>query len=140
MNDYMKAATYNYPERIPIGVSLLPATWRRYGKDLQALCLRHRDIFTNVQDTPDIKYYTPPSYHEGKFTDAWGCVWENIAEGYESIVTGHPLKEREDIRALKAGQKPLGNYPGIQDGINEMKFLAALVENSNGDKKWTKLD
>jgi len=40
---------------------------------------------------------------------------------------------------VKAGKKPACNYPGIQDGIDEMKFLAALVENSNGDKKWTKL-
>lgn len=108
MDDYMKAATYQYPERIPIGVSLLPATWRRYGKDLQALCLRHKSIFKNVQDTPEVRYFTPPSYHEGKFTDAWGCVWENIREGYESIVTGHPLKTREDIRALKAPSEDIG--------------------------------
>ena len=95
-------------ERIPISVSLLPATWRRYGKELQALCLRHPDLFQNVQDTPEVRYYTPPSYHEGKFTDAWGCVWENIKEGYESIVTGHPLKNREDVRTLKAPKEDIG--------------------------------
>lgn len=108
MNDFMKAATYNHPERIPISVGLLPATWAKYGKDLQELCLRHPDIFQNVQKTDEIKYFTPPSYHAGKFTDAWGCVWENIKEGYESIVTGHPLPEREDILTFKAPEEDAG--------------------------------
>lgn len=108
MTDYMKAVTYNYPERIPVSVSLLPATWRKYGKDLQTLCLRHPDLFSNVKDEDEVKYYTPPSYHEGKFTDPWGCVWQNIREGYESIVTGHPLPEREDVWNLKAPDVDMG--------------------------------
>ena len=108
MNDYMKAATYNFPERIPIHVSLLPATWKKYGKDLQQLCLRHPDLFQDVKPTGEIEYFTPPSYHEGKFTDPWGCVWENIREGYESIVTGHPLPEREDVWKLKAPDVDMG--------------------------------
>ena len=108
MSDYMKAVTYNYPERIPIHVSLLPATWKKYGEDLQRLCGRHPDLFQNVKTTGEIEYFTPPSYHEGKFTDPWGCVWENIQEGYESIVTGHPLPEREDIWKLKAPDVDMG--------------------------------
>ena len=108
MNDYMKAITYNHPERIPVHVGLLPATWAKYGKDLQELCLRHPDIFQNIQKTDEVKYFTPPSYHAGKFTDVWGCVWENIQEGYESIVTGHPLPEREDIWNLKAPKEDAG--------------------------------
>jgi len=108
MNDYMKAITYNYPEKIPVKVGLLPATWAKYGKDLQAICARYPDIFKNVQLTGDVKYFTPPSYHAGKFTDAWGCVWENIKEGYESIVTGHPIPEREDVWNLKAPETDIG--------------------------------
>lgn len=108
MNDYMKAITYNHPDRIPVRVSLLPATWARYGKDLKNLCLRHPDLFQNVRESDEVKYYTPPSYHEGKFTDPWGCVWENVKEGYESIVTGHPLPNREDILNLKAPEVDMG--------------------------------
>jgi len=48
MTDYIKAITYNHPERIPVKVSLLPAAWAKYGKDLQRLCLRHPDLFQNV--------------------------------------------------------------------------------------------
>lgn len=108
MNDFMKAITYNHPERIPVSVSLLPATWAKYGKDLQALCLRHPSLFENVENTDEVRYYTPPSYHAGTFTDAWGCVWQNICEGYESIVTGHPLSEREDVWNLKAPEEDIG--------------------------------
>lgn len=108
MTDYIKAITYQYPERIPVHVGLLPATWAKYGKELQALCLRHPDIFQHVQKTDEVKYFTPPSYHAGKFTDAWGCVWENIQEGYESIVTGHPLPEREDVWKLEAPKEDVG--------------------------------
>jgi hypothetical protein len=43
----------------------------------------------------------PFSYHYGSFTDEWGCVWKNMQEGMESIVTGHPVKTREDIINLE---------------------------------------
>ena len=59
MNDYMKAITYNHPERIPISVSLLPATWAKYGEDLKKLCLRHPDLFANVREEEELKYSGP---------------------------------------------------------------------------------
>ena len=108
MNDYIKAATFNTPDRIPINVSLLPATWAKYGKDLQKLCLDYPQLFANVSDTQEVRYYTPPSYRAGKFTDAWGCIWENISEGYESIVKGHPLPNREDVWNLRAPEEDIG--------------------------------
>lgn len=108
MNDYMKAVTYNHPERIPISVSLLPATWKKYGRDLQNLCLRHPDLFRDMTASEDYQYRTPQSYHEGRFTDPWSCVWENIREGYESIVVGHPVANREDVWNLKAPETDMG--------------------------------
>ena len=108
MNDYMKAALYQHPEKIPISVSFLPATWQRYGEQLKALQSRYPALFGAVAAADEVKYYTPPSYHAGKFTDPWGCEWENIKEGYESIVTGHPLKTREDIHNLKMPTVDMG--------------------------------
>ncbi len=113
MNDYLKAVTYQYPEKIPVKVGLLPATWAKYGADLQALCLRHPSIFKGMKATDEVRYFTPPSYHAGKFTDAWGCVWENIKEGYESIVTGHPVPEREDVWKLEAPKEDIGTPHGF---------------------------
>ena len=78
---FFKAITYQDPERNPVKVSLLPATWAKYGKNLQTLCLRHPDLFQGVRATEEVRYFTPPSYHIGKFTDAWGCVWEKYQRG-----------------------------------------------------------
>ncbi len=108
MNDYIKAALYQHPDKLPISVNFLPATWQRYGERLKEIQSRHPSIFGQVSAQDEVKYFTPPSYHAGKFTDAWGCEWENIKEGYESIVTGHPLKEREDIHTLKAPTVDMG--------------------------------
>lgn len=108
MNDFIRALTYQYPRQIPVKVSLLPATWARYGAELQVLCLRHPALFQGMDASEGVKYYTPPSYHQGTFTDAWGCVWRNIREGYESIVTGHPLPNREDVWSLAPPKEDIG--------------------------------
>lgn len=53
----------------------------------------------------------PPSYHSGSYTDEWGCVWENIEEGMESIVKGHPIKSEEDIFKLEIPPQRDGRLP-----------------------------
>ena len=40
-------------------------------------------------------------YVAGEHVDAWGCVWSNIKTGRDSIVTGHPVPTREDVRRLR---------------------------------------
>ena len=108
MNDRMKAILYQYPSRIPVSVSILPATWNKYGAELNKIRADYPDIFGEVKDLSEVTHYTPASYHAGSFTDAWGCRWENINEGYESIVLGHPLKTREDVNSLKAPEEDIG--------------------------------
>lgn len=108
MNDYMKTIRYQYPEKLLVSVSFLPATWARYGGALNGIRARYPEVFGDESAHPIIEYYAPPSYHAGAFTDEWGCVWSNIREGYESIVTGHPLPEREMVNALKAPEADIG--------------------------------
>jgi uroporphyrinogen decarboxylase len=108
MNDYMKAMLYKTPSAIPVSVSILPATWMKYGDALAEIVEKYPVIFNNF-DRRKMDYAAkPPSYNAGSFTDAWGCKWENIIDGYESIVTGHPLKTREDIHKLKIPDKDIG--------------------------------
>ncbi len=113
MNDQMKAILYQSPSRIPVSVSILPATWNKYGAALNSIRADFPDIFGEIKDLSEVTHYTPASYHAGSFTDAWGCRWENISEGYESIVMGHPLKEREDILRLKAPTEDIGLPQGF---------------------------
>lgn len=113
MDDFFKAVRYQYPARIPVSVSFLPAAWERYGEALARVRVKYPAVFGHSEDMAKVQYYTPPSYHVGKFTDAWGCVWENIREGYQSIVTGHPLPNREDVRALRAPEEDVGFAHGF---------------------------
>ena len=106
--DRMRAINYAHPERIPVGVGILPATWIKYGAALNEIRKDFPYIFGEVKDLSEVSRSIPASYHEGSFTDAWGCVWNNLHEGYESIVVGHPLKTREDVRKLKAPKEDIG--------------------------------
>lgn len=108
MSEMAKVIRYQYPGKIPVNVSLLPATWAKYGDELTALCTKYPDLFGEVGADAARNYYTPPSYHAGQFTDPWGCIWSNVAEGYESIVTSHPLPRREDVHNLKAPEIDMG--------------------------------
>lgn len=108
MTDLVKAMTYNYPERIPVTVSILPAVWIEHGEELVKITDKYPDILKSA-DLNNISI--PDSYREGNFTDEWGCVWSNVHEGMESIVTGHPVPNREDILTLKIPENRDGRLP-----------------------------
>ena len=78
----------------------MPSTWLHYGSQLKEIAKEYPDLIPNLPDLQHPNSFIPPSYHKGSFTDEWGCVWENIEEGMESIVTGHPVPNREDIPGL----------------------------------------
>ncbi len=107
MTDYIKTILYKSPSRMPVFVSFLPATWEKHKGALNEIRSRYPLVFgENAQ--PVIEYFTPPSYHAGGFTDAWGCVWSNVREGYESIVTGHPIPERDNVKGFRAPSTDVG--------------------------------
>ena len=105
----MKAITYDYPDEIPVSCGILPAAWMHYGKDLVKLVREYPDIVPNVPDLDNIPI--PDTYRMGEHTDEWGCVWSNIDEGMESIVTAHPLPNREDILSLEIPKNRDGRLP-----------------------------
>jgi uroporphyrinogen decarboxylase len=105
----IQAMTYQYPEEIPVSFGMLPATWMKYGEELLRLAKEYPDILPKL---PDLNHLpVPESYHVGSFTDEWGCYWENVEEGMESIVTKHPLANREDIRKLQIPENRDGRLP-----------------------------
>lgn len=92
-----------------MSLGMLPACWQRHGSEaLNDLRAKYPLVFGEEGKIPVQNYSGPPSYHVGQFTDAWGCVWENIREGYESIVTGHPLADRDMIHTYRAPEKDDG--------------------------------
>lgn len=60
-----------------------------------------------------------PAGHPEGFLEAFANLYDAFAG---AIRTGVP-----------------GDYPGVGDGVSEMRFLEAIVSNSKGDVKWTKI-
>jgi len=106
---YVKAITYQNPESIPVNVFIVPSLWEKHPAEVQKLTARYPDFFDNPGVIPDFTGWT--TYHPGNHTDEWNCVWSNIKDGQESLVTGHPVKTREDIRSLKIPSDRTGRMP-----------------------------
>jgi len=105
----MKAIKYEYPDEIPTTCWVLPAAWMKYGEDLVKIAKEYPDFIESIPDLNNIPI--PPTYQLGEHVDEWGCVWSNVDEGMEAIVTGHPLPNREDILNLKIPENRDGRLP-----------------------------
>ncbi len=111
MDNMMKAVTFQHPDKIPFSVGMLPIAWLKLGDDLVRFAQDYREFFPYIPDPAHVREEMPPSYRAGTFTDEWGCVWSNVADGMEAIVTGHPVPRREDIRTLQIPQNRDGRLP-----------------------------
>jgi len=89
-------------------MSLLPAAWLKWDGQLERIVLSHPLIFPSYQKGDYRGIKLSGLYVQGKKTDEWGCVWDSVTEGYDSICVGHPVKTREDIHALRVPEKDAG--------------------------------
>ena len=102
----LRAMQFQHPEHIPVSVSLLPATWMKYRDRLDELIRRHPLVFSSRPKSYDDIHN--PTYAIGRHVDAWGCVWENVCQGMQAIVTHHPVPTRQSVETLKAPEKDIG--------------------------------
>ena len=92
--NYLKTIQFDYPEWTICSVGLMPATWMKYGGDLEELVLAHPRIFPGYEKgSKPLDVVDNPLYDTGQHTDCWGVVWENIERGLDSIVVRHPLQD-----------------------------------------------
>lgn len=105
--DQLKALRFEKPEYIPVSVGILPAAWKKYRERLDAIIRRHPIIFGEQKGPRDYDA-VKGTYAAGRHMDAWGCIWENIAEGHEAIVTGHPVPNRAAVHRLKPPSTDIG--------------------------------
>ena len=110
-NDHIKAMEFDYPEYIPVGVGILPATWIRYREALDELVSRHPIIFGEHKKGQRDYDAVGGTYVMGEHTDRWGCIWTNLRDGMESMVKHHPVPTREAVHTLKAPDIIDGNFP-----------------------------
>jgi len=106
-----KAMRYEHPEEIPVSIGVLPAAWLRYETEMRELAKRFPQFFGWVTDEYDFRANIPRTYRLGEHIDEWGCVWSNMEEGMEAIVTGHPVPNRADILTLEIPPNHDGRLP-----------------------------
>jgi uroporphyrinogen decarboxylase len=108
IEDRFKALTFEHPEYIPIGVSILPAAWMKHREALDEIVVRHPILFGDHKEGDRDYDAVGGTYMEGEHVDVWGCVWSNIKTGRESIVTGHPVPTREAVHSLNIPEPDVG--------------------------------
>ncbi len=117
--NYLRAVEYRYPAWIPVVVSLMPATWRKYREELEDVVVRHPRIFGKYERGSRGFDDVEGLYREGETTDEWGCVWRNIEQGLDSLCVGHPL-ERWD--AFESYTPPEPTADSLPHGFMYMKL------------------
>jgi len=91
---------------MPCTISISGATWDQLREDLEDVLVRHPTLFPNFEKGKrdyDNWDFGPGHRRGERFTDAWGCVWENAIQGLQGLVAEHPL---EDWDALEAYEPP----------------------------------
>ena len=112
MSELAQAILMQSPETIPVSVGMLPAAWMKYGSELQRLVDQYPQFFHGLKtDLSKVEENLPPSYRKGVYVDEWNCVWHNEHAGNEAIVTEHPVKDEEDVFALRIPDCRDGRLP-----------------------------
>ncbi len=108
LSDRIKAIEYGNPDYIPISVNILPSAWKKHREDMEKIVLSFPAIFRDYKKGSRDFDLIHGTYQEGDHVDVWGCIWQNIQEGNESIVTNHPVPARKDVHSLKIPEENAG--------------------------------
>ena len=76
----IRTLEFNHPDRLPVDLWTLPATFLQYGKALEDLLASHERDIVALSGPLDIPS-NPKSYEPGTYTDDWGCTWTNLQAG-----------------------------------------------------------
>ena len=100
--NYLRAIEFRHPEWVPLIFGLFPSVWKKYGKKLEEVILRHPLIFSNYKKGQSNFDESDPLFKEGAYyKDDWGCVWHNVKDGNLGQVIEHPLADWKALPALK---------------------------------------
>lgn len=92
--NYLKAIHFDHPEWIPAQVALLPSAWLEHGEALEEVALAFPQYFPGYRAGGYRDVRLPRRQREGRWTDAWGIVWDNAREGMASI----PVESEAPLR------------------------------------------
>ena len=109
--NFFRVINFDYPEWIPVMVGLPPATWFRYGRDLETIVLSHPVLFPNYIKGDFEHIELTRGYQLGRWVDVFGTVWDNVEEGADSspVESLAPLRDWDTLDAY-AFPDPLKYY------------------------------
>jgi uroporphyrinogen decarboxylase len=102
--NYLRTAALEGGEWIPCNIGFSPATWVSLREELEEVLVRHPILFPGFRPGErDFDHWEyGPAYRYGeRFTDAWGCVWDNAWGGVEGQVVEHPLAVWEALESYQ---------------------------------------
>ncbi len=111
--DRIRSLRFERPEQIPVSVSILPAAWMKHREAMDEVVSRHPFLFGEHRKGDRDYDEVGGTYVSGDHVDVWGCVWSNIQDGMESIVTHHPVPTRADVHTLKMPEEDAGTPHGF---------------------------
>jgi hypothetical protein len=134
--NYLRTASFQGGEWIPTGIHISPASWNALRDDLEEVLLRHPTLFPGFRPgrIDYDRWDFGPAHREGeRFTDAWGCVWDNTWGGLEGQVVEHPLAEWSALERyqlpdpLVTADRGPADWPGDRDRIAEAREQGNLT-------------
>jgi len=124
--NYIRNATFNYPQWIPVTIAVSNATWDQLREELEEVALRYPEFFPYVRkgwrDYDNFDF--GPAYTKGKpFKDAWGCIWETSTNGIEGVVVNAPLDSWDKLESYRVPDARFEEDRGPRDWNNIKDIL-----------------
>jgi len=112
--NYLRTVEFKRPEYIPCRIVVVWPLWNLYREKLEKVAARHPLVFPDFKPGR-IRYGEKPGVLRVNrlVTDAFGCVWSFLIEGYQGQVVKHPLA---DWRSFKDYKLPDPERGLVQEG------------------------
>lgn len=126
-NAWLRVVEMQGAAPVPCTVYLSPGIRRRHGDALVDL----------VRDYPEIEVHPHPDQADDwggldarhtagcTFTDAWGCVWENVHDGVVGQVARHPVESWDALKRFEPPDPAETGHFGPVDWERQARLLAS---------------
>ena len=84
-SNYLKAVHFDRPDWVPARINLLPGAWLRHGEALDEVACAYPQYFPGHKPGAYENMELARQFRRGRWTDAWGVVWDNAEEGVHAI-------------------------------------------------------
>jgi len=102
--NFLKATYFDHPDWIPAQITLLPSAWLKHGEALDEVAVDYPQFFPGHRPGSfrDLQLSRP--HQKGRWTDAWGVMWDNAEEGISAIPVDAeaPLQDWDALDTYRA--------------------------------------